>query len=115
MAVRNYVSAAILTSVNSNTFNAAYHPINTGGLPAPCFLIRIINESDEDVLVSYDGGITASDFVPHGTTLQLPVQSNAQPNNFIANFKKGTVVSVNGAAAGTGLVYLAAYYQGDID
>lgn len=110
MAVRNSVAAVILTSIDSAAFDGTLQPINVAGLPEACFMIRIINNSSEDVIVSYNGG-DGHDFVPHGQALQVESQMNSQPNNFVCKFPKGTIVYVAGAEAGDGSVYLAAYYQ----
>lgn len=110
MALKNSVSAVELFGIASTIVDAdTYESINSLGLPFPCFLVRIINNSDEDVTVSYDG-VTDHDFVPKNTTLQLPLQTNSQPNNNVALMPKGTIVYVKGTA-GTGDIYLAAYYQ----
>lgn len=84
-----------------------------GGLGHPCFSIRIFNDSDEDIYVSYDGGITNNEFIKAAGELMLSFQTQSQPNNnvclFPANFKVW-VDSVSGNA-GSGFVYLSAYYQ----
>lgn len=110
MAVKNTINAAELFFIASSVIDdGEYQSINSAGLPAACFLVRVINNSSEDVTVSYNG-LTDNDFIPKGETLQLPLQSNSQPNNYVALMAKGTVVYVKGTA-GTGDVYLAAYYQ----
>jgi len=109
MSVKNIVLAIPLTSFNSAALAAGYAPINAAGFPEPLFLVRLINNSNADVTISYDG-VNDADFVPHGTQLQLNFQTNGQPNNFNALLAKGTVVYVKGAA-GAGLIYLAGYYQ----
>jgi len=110
MAVRNTVNAVEVFFISSVVLEAdEYQSINSQGLPFPCFLIRVINNSNKDVMISYDG-VTDHDFIPMGQTLQLPFQSNSQPNGYVALMAKGTIVYVQGAA-GTGDIYLAAYYQ----
>lgn len=106
---KNIIKAIELTHINSAAFTGAYQAINPTGLPNACFLIRIINNSNKSITVSYDG-VTDQDFIIAGATFQLPIQSNALPNNYIANIKQGTIVYVK-AAAGAGLVYLAGYYS----
>lgn len=109
MSVRNSVAAIALTSIDSSTFTGSYQLINTGGLANACFLLRIINNSNRDVTISYDGS-TDNDVVQTLATIQLPLQSNNQPTNNIALIPKGTKVWVK-ASAGTGSVYLAGYTQ----
>jgi len=112
MAVKNYMKAVPLTSVNSATFTGAFVALN-GGLQAPCVILRIINSSNREIDISYDGGATAHDHLFPGERLQLDFQANAVPNTSSAAMAKGTVIYVRGAA-GAGLVYLAGYYQPDI-
>jgi len=109
MAVKNIVQAVTLTSLASASVTAAFQAVNTSGLPNACFMIKIINNSSEDVTVSYDG-TNAHDYGPTLSTALLSVQNNAQPNNFINNFPVGTKVYVKGTA-GTGNIYVAGYYQ----
>lgn len=110
MAVKNAVKAVEMFFISSAIIESdEYTAINSGGLPSACFLLRIVNDSDQGVLVSYDG-VTDHDFVPQDKTLQLPFQSNSQPNNNVALIPKGTVVYVKGTA-GDGDIYVAAYYQ----
>lgn len=110
MAVRNSVSAITLTSIDSATFTGAYQLINTNGLAQACFLLRLVNNSDRIVTISYNG-TTDNDIIPIGAHFELNPQSNAQPNNFTCLFAKGQKVYAKGAAGGTGLIYLAGYYQ----
>lgn len=107
--VKNIVQAVGLTVIDSATFTGAYQAINPNGLEEACFFLRIINDSTVDVTVSYDGVID-HDYVQTTEIFELPAQTNSQPNNFVANFKKGQVVYVK-AAAGVGFVMLAGYYQ----
>lgn len=111
MAVRNSVSAIAMGSINSAGFTGAYQLISAaGGLPQACFLLRFVNDSDRIVTISYDGA-TDNDIIPIDAHFELNPQSNSQPNNFICLFPKGQKVYVKGAAGGTGLIYLAGYYQ----
>lgn len=110
MAVKNSIAPIALSSINSSTFTGSYQLLSAAsGIAHACSLIRIVNSSNVGVTVSYDG-TNDHDFVNTLDTLQLPAQSNSQPNTFIANLPQGTKVYVK-AAAGTGLVYLAGYYQ----
>jgi hypothetical protein len=113
MALKNTVQAVVMTSLNSNVFNGAYHLVNGAGLSAPCFLLRIINNSNTLALVSYDG-VNNHDVVAAGATLQIQLDTPNQPNSMGARFPQGLKVYVNGAAAGVGFIDVAAYYQPDI-
>lgn len=108
---KNYVQAIPITFFDTIGLNAQLQAINPNGLDQPCFLIRIINSSNTDVEISYDG-VHLHDYVRSNSELQLPFQSNAQPRNFICQMKKGTIVYVRGTAgAGMGFITLAGYYQ----
>lgn len=110
MAVRNTILAIPLKSIDSATFTGAYQLVTTAaGIPNACFMLRLVNNSNVPVTVSYDG-TTDHDEVQAGATLIVPPSTISQPNNFLANFAQGTKVYVKGAA-GAGLVYLAGYYQ----
>lgn len=107
---KNSMLAIEMESIDSATFTGNYQAINVGGLTEPCSIIRIINDSDRDIVVSYDG-VLDNDFVGNGDHMDLNFQTNSQPNNKVAKMAQGTVVYVAGLAGGTGLIYLAGYYQ----
>ena len=70
---------------------------------------RIINNSTDDVTVSYDG-TNDHEYVPKATVVQLSFEANAQPNNFVSVLQIGTRVYVKGTA-GTGNIYLSGYFN----
>jgi hypothetical protein len=109
MAVKNFVLPVALTSIDSASFTGNYQVINTNGLPHSCVLLRMVNNSNRDVTISWDG-VTDHDFLKLGESLMLPFQSNALPMTEAAQVKQGQKIYVK-AAAGTGLVYLTGYYQ----
>ena len=106
---KDFIQAIPLTSIDSSTFTGNYKAINSTGLPNGCSLIRITNDSNRDVLVSYDG-VLDHDYIVAGDKLELNLQANSLPTGCVAQLKQGTVVHV-AAAAGTGYVYLAGYYS----
>lgn len=109
MAVKNYVLAIPLTSIASSTVGGTYAAINPTGLPNACFELRITNNSNKDITISYDG-INDHEYLPTASAaLQIYGQQGAQPSSFIANFAKGTVIWVKGTA-GTGNIYLSGFY-----
>lgn len=103
MAAKNNVLAIPLSTVS---VGGAYQAFTT--LPHNCFLLRIVNASNNQVTISYDGS-TDADVILQSGFLQIDAQTNAQPNNFLANFAKNLTVYVKGSGAGN--VYLAGYYQ----
>ena len=111
MGVKNTLLAIPALSIDAATFAGAFLELSAvTGLPQACSILKIINNSTVGVVVSYDA-ITNHDFVPAGQQLLINAQSNSQPNNNVALFAKGTRVYILGAPAGTGLIYLAAYFQ----
>jgi hypothetical protein len=106
----NNVKAVPLTSFNSAGFTGGYDVINAAGLPNSCFQISITNDSNVDIIVSLDG-VTNSDFIRTGSTLELPVQASARGPGYVANFRKGTKIYALSAVPGIGFIYLAGYYQ----
>ena len=107
MAYKNIVQAIPLASVASTALGT-YALIAT--LPNACFLLRIVNNSDADVTVSYDGSHD-NDFVPHGTQLNVNAQTNSSPQNHQALFPQGFKVYLKGTAGMSGSVYICAYFQ----
>jgi len=104
----NFVTPVHLSLINSATFTGNYDVACTG-LEEACFLLRIINDSNRDVLVSYDGNAN-HDYLVAGNTLEINAQANSSPNGDVALFRKGQKIYVK-AAAGTGYVYIAAYFS----
>jgi len=104
----NYVSAVPMSSKNTAALTGGYDLVVTG-LPEACSILRIINDSNTDVIISYDGA-TNHDYVIAGTSLQLNAQANAQPDSWLSLFKQGQKIYVKGTA-GVGFVYVAAYYN----
>lgn len=110
MAFKNVIKAIPLTSVASASIPMGYGAINSSGLPNSCFCLKIINNSDADVTVSYNGS-TDNDFVPKGTIAPLPPLYTAQTGTLGAMFPQGLIVYIKGTAGMSGSVYLAGYYQ----
>lgn len=104
---KNSVTAQVLTSRSSATMTGSF--VLLGTLSEAAFLLRITNDSDKNVIVSFDG-INDQDIVLDGQTIEIYSQANAQPNNWVAQFPKGRKVFIK-SAAGTGNIYLTTYYQ----
>lgn len=102
------VKAITLTSIASSTVSGTYQAINPLGLTHACFLVRVMNASNQNVTLSYDGS-TDNDVVLATSTLEVPCQTNSVPNNKVALFAKGQIIYVKGTA-GTGNIYLSGYY-----
>ena len=107
---KDFVVAEVLTSFNTAGLAGAFQAVNTDGFYGPPFKIRIVNASDVDVLISYDG-VNANDIVLADSDLILDFQDNSQLPNHRCLMPKGKIVYVAGAGAGTGLIYVTGYYQ----
>lgn len=108
MAVKNIVRAIPYRTISAATFTGSFIVLGAP-LPQACFMIRIVNETDVDVAISYDG-TTPHDYIPTETQVTLGFQGNSQPNNYTALIPKGTQVYVRGSA-GSGNIYLIGYFQ----
>lgn len=110
MQQNNIAKAAIITSILSTALTADLAPINTDGLPAACFMLRLTNGGTTVVSVSFDG-VNINEVVLPGDTFPLATQTNAQPPNYVNLWPKGMIVYVSGTAGTDGSVYLSAYYN----
>jgi hypothetical protein len=110
MAVKNRVLPIPLSSIDSFSFTGAYQLVSgAAGVTHPCIIIRIVNNSDKDVTVSYDG-TNDHDYIPTKTVRDIQFQTNSQPQNNMCSLAQGTKIYVKGAA-GTGFVFLSGFYQ----
>ncbi len=110
MSVKNSAQPIALSSIDSATFSGAYQLLSaTAGIPHPVFYAKIVNNSSVGVTVSYDG-TNDHDFVRSASDAPINFQTNNQPTNQNALLPQFTKVYVK-AAAGTGLVYLNAWFQ----
>ena len=97
----NRVNFLPLQSINSATFTGAYQLLGTS--LAPCRIIKIVNNSNVNVTVSFDG-ITDHDFVPAANFILYDFGANKGTSaNALDLPVEGIYVK---AAAGVGLVYL---------
>jgi hypothetical protein len=109
MAVKNSVQAITLQSFDVSGLVAGFQTIDATGLPEPCLMIRFINDSDTEVIVSYNG-TDDQEYVLSNDDVTLNFQTNSQPSNNMALLAKGTQIYVRGVA-GTGDFILVGYYQ----
>ena len=113
MAQRNSVSALGLTSVDGTAITiGTWTAFDADGIEGSCFYIRINNDSDADVFISFDGA-TRHEFVAAGDKLDLSFQSNSAPSGYVSILKKWTKLYVQGNAAQAGEIYLSGYYNSD--
>jgi hypothetical protein len=106
MNAKKTVFPILLTSINTNTFDGTYKIINTNGLPEPCFMLRLTNNSDRDATVSFNG-TADNDFLMMRNSIQI--YTSSEPH--LSCFRRGIKIYVKGLAGGTGSIYLSGYYR----
>jgi SOS-response transcriptional repressor LexA len=106
---KNRVQAIPLSSFDTSGLTTSYQVIDSAGLDAACFLVRITNDSNVDITVSLDG-TNNNEYLVAGDAIVLPVQTNSQPGGWVSLLPKGQKFYVKGPSAGTGSVYLSGYY-----
>jgi hypothetical protein len=107
---KNGIKAIEMQSLDVSTLvGAAFSPIGVG-LPHACFMLRIDNDSDINLVISYDG-VTEHDFLHAGSTEVL--FGFPQAPNMSATMAEHTVIYAANSTggAGTGDVYVIGYYQ----
>lgn len=110
---KNRLEAIPLGIFNTAALTATYQPIYVGGLPHALAIMRIINRSTVDVLLSFDG-VTDHDYLMVDSTYILPAQMNSQPRNQVMYIPAGYILSVKQVQApGVGNLYISGYYTGE--
>jgi hypothetical protein len=108
---KNIVKAIPLGTFDAANLTAAYQPIYPGGLPHAISLLHIVNRSNVDFLLSYDGA-TDNDYISVDGDYFLPFQMNSQPHNQVMQVPAGALLSVKWVlAAGIGTIYISGYYN----
>ncbi len=107
----NKIQAIPMAIIDAGAIPVGYTPINApNGLPHACTILRIINDSDIAIAISYDG-TNDNDFILPNSVLQIEAQTNSRPNNKEQLFAQGTIVYVRSPIPGTGEVWVAGYYS----
>ena len=108
--MKDYIVPIEMQSLNANTLGiASYEPFNAAGVEGSLSFIRVTNDSNTDVYLSYDG-IHDHEFIPAGKTIQVYFQANSILASNVSLLRKYTVLSLRGNA-GVGFIYLAGYYN----
>ncbi len=110
MANKNRVQAAPYAFMLGSALTTGFQAVNALGLPFPCFMLRIVNLSSLNIIISYDG-TTSNDILEVSGSLNITSQNNARLADGTALFPAGMKVYVKSTAAGTGTIYVAAYFQ----
>ncbi len=99
-----------LSTFDSASLTRAYQPINGTGLSNDVKILRIINDSDQTITISYDS-LNDSDVILAESSETFEFQANAQEVPEGAGIKyarKGQIIYAKGAA-GTGNIYVGGY------
>lgn len=108
---KDIVKAIPITGKDAATIGPAFALItDPTGIPEPCFYIKIVNDSNIFISVSYDG-VTHHDYIPAHEEMTVYAQTNNQPGNHRAYFPKGQLIYVGSNGAGIGSVNLIGYYN----
>jgi hypothetical protein len=100
------VAWEVLRTIDSSTFTGAYQAIGSP-LLHNCYLVKIVNMSGVDIVIS-DDGVNDKDVVPAGGFFLYDECSNASREGGLS-VHLGTQFYVK-ASASIGIVYLVAQY-----
>ncbi len=96
---------------DSSTFNNTFQTLGAA-LTSPGVIVKITNASTIDIDISLDAGVTEHDFVPADGFILYDLRANhGRIEDFV--FSTGTQVTIRGAIAGTGNVYLTVIAEVD--
>ena len=108
--MNDYIVPIEMQNLNANALGiAVYAPFNAAGLEGSLSFIRVTNDSNTDVYLSYDN-IHDHEFIPAGKTIQVCFQANSILASQVSLLRKHTVVYLRGNA-GVGYIYLSGYYN----
>ena len=103
----NKILAQTIYSFNSTGLDGTLKL--AASLDFPSRLLRVINQSNVPVILSYDG-VNAHDVVLAGSVMQIPFAELGLASNYSASMPAKTNIYVTGSA-GTGSIVFASYYQ----
>jgi len=111
---QNYIVPIPLGTIDVTTITAiTWTAFDTGAIPGACFMLRITNDSDSDIFISYDG-VGYHEYIASGDRIEINFQTNSSPSGYVSKVKKGTILYVQGEVGQTGNIYLAGYYNNNI-
>jgi hypothetical protein len=95
--------------VNSATLGVNYRSLNGGGFPVPVVYMRIMNGSNRDLLISYDGD-DVHDLVGANSEVVIIPPISSLPNNKSAAISANLPIYGANAGGATGLINIVTYY-----
>jgi len=90
------------------TLTTSYQAFDVNGLGDEAQVFKMLNNSDIDVDVSFDGTVD-HDFIPAGGAFVYDFTANKERT--YASLRNRQLVFLKAAAAGTGKIYLMGYTQ----
>jgi len=102
----NRIIPLVCTSVDAATLGPAVFVL-LKTLEDPALYLKIVNDSDTAVSISYDGATINDYLLAHGE-LVLNLQTNSIPRAYQANMAKNTSIYLQGIP-GTGRITCTAY------
>lgn len=105
------VKAMPLAIFNANSLSSTLKPIASSGFAGQATLIKIQNDCDKDIGVSYDGITVHETVLSGGDPLVINLTGSATGDEYKAIFKKGTKIHISATEAGTGYIYMSVMYQ----
>lgn len=105
---QNTVKAVPLTTILAAAVPVAYPAAPQATLPQSVFFLRIYNQTNHPITISFDG-TTDHEHIAKDTAFELNAQTNSLPNNKVALFPKFQRIFIKGTGGGTG-VYISGYY-----
>lgn len=97
-----------LRSLDASGFDDTFQNLGDP-LAHPSYILKMVNNSTVDVLVSIDG-VNAIDICPAGSFWLYDESKYIQGVGPLIALPQGTQIMVKGAIAGTGSVYLVSQY-----
>lgn len=99
----NRIRFDAIRSVDSATFTGSYIAFGSA-LTSPARILHIINNSNEDAIISFDGGTTDNIYVPAGHFVLYDFGTNRGASSDALELPGGIGMVIKGSA-GVGLVY----------
>jgi hypothetical protein len=96
-----------MQSISSSSITGSYQQIGNK-LPFPARLIKVVNDSTKDVIISWDG-VTDHDIVIGGGFTLYDIGTNRGNSSPSMDAMQGTALFAKGTA-GTGTIYLVSFY-----
>jgi len=108
----NFIKPIEIQSIDVSTILAGTWKAIGNPLEGALSYIKITNDSNTDVIISFDKTQVKEDnlYILAGTSRPIYFQANAVPTNYVSKLPKHSVAYIRGTA-GVGNVYLEGFYN----